>query len=62
MYNRKKQNKIPRMAEGNYQYVIQGVRSINAMGGSGKKLKETTVNRYINLLKLPIIKRIFLDL
>jgi hypothetical protein len=35
---------------------------VNAMGGSGKKLKETTVNRYINLLKLPIIKRIFLDL
>jgi hypothetical protein len=27
------------------------------MGGSGKKLKETTVNRYINLLKLPIIKK-----
>jgi hypothetical protein len=31
--------KIPRMAEGNYQYVIQGVYGINAMGGSGKKLK-----------------------
>jgi hypothetical protein len=31
------------MAEGNYQYVIQGC-SINAMGGSGKKLKETFVN------------------
>jgi hypothetical protein len=45
------------MAEGNYQYVIQGVYGINAMGGSGKKLKETTVNRYINLLKLPIIKK-----
>lgn len=26
------------------------------MSGSGKKLKEITVNRYINLLKLPIIK------
>jgi hypothetical protein len=49
--------KIPRIAEGNYQYVIQGVYGINAMGGSGKKLKETTVNRYINLLKLPIIKK-----
>jgi len=48
--------KIPRIAEGNYQYVIQGVYSINAMGGKGKKFKEITVNRYMNLLKLPIIK------
>ena len=48
--------KLPRMSEGNYQYVIQGVYSINAMGGSGKKLKEITINRYINLLKLPVIK------
>ena len=49
--------KIPRIAEGNYQYVIQGVYSINAMGGRGKKLKEITVNRYLNLLKLPVIKK-----
>ena len=48
--------KLPRISEGNYQYVIQGVYSINAMGGKGKKFKEITVNRYINLLKLPIIK------
>jgi hypothetical protein len=48
--------KIPRVAEGNYQYVIQGVYSINALGGKGKKLKEITVNRYINLLSLPVIK------
>jgi hypothetical protein len=48
--------KIPKVAEGNYQYVIQGVYSINALGGRGKKLKEITVNRYLNLLKLPIIK------
>jgi hypothetical protein len=48
--------KLPRISEGNYQYVIQGVYSINALGGTGKKLKEITVNRYINLLKLPIIK------
>ena len=48
--------KLPRISEGNYQYVIQGVYSINAMGGKGTKLKEITVNRYINLLKLPIIK------
>jgi len=49
--------KLPRISEGNYQYVIQGVYSINALGGKGKKLKETSVNRYINLLKLPIIKK-----
>jgi hypothetical protein len=49
--------KIPKVAEGNYQYVIQGVYSINALGGKGKKLKEITVNRYLNLLKLPIIKK-----
>jgi hypothetical protein len=48
--------KLPRVAEGNYQYIIQGVYSINAMGGTGKKLKEITINRYVNLLKLPIIK------
>jgi len=50
-------NKLPRIAEGNYQYVIQGVYSINAMGGNGKKIKEITVNRYINLLKLPVVKK-----
>lgn len=49
--------KLPRISEGNYQYVIQGVYSINALGGKGKKLKEITVNRYINLLKLPIVKK-----
>lgn len=49
--------KIPRISEGNYQYLIQGVWSINALGGRGRKLKEITVNRYVNLLKLPIIKK-----
>lgn len=49
--------KLPRIAEGNYQYVIQGVYSINALGGKGKKLIETTVNRYTNSLKLPLIKK-----
>lgn len=49
--------KLPRISEGNYQYLIQGVWSINAMGGTGKKLKEITINRYVNLLKLPIIKK-----
>ncbi len=49
--------KLPRMLEGNYQYVIQGVWSINAMSGKGQKLKEVTINRYINLLKLPVIKK-----
>ena len=49
--------KLPRISEGNYQYVIQGVYSINAMSGQGKKIKEITINRYLNLLKLPIIKK-----
>lgn len=48
--------KLPRITEGNYQYLIQGVYSINAMGGKGKKIKEITVNRYVNLLKLPVTK------
>ena len=30
-------HKLPRMAEGNYNYVIQGVYSINVLGGTGKK-------------------------
>lgn len=49
--------KLPRISEGNYQYVIQGVYSINALSGQGKKMKEITVNRYLNLLKLPVIKK-----
>ena len=48
---------LPRISEGNYQYVIQGVYSINAMSGQGTKFKEITINRYLNLLKLPIIKK-----
>ena len=48
---------LPRMSEGNYQYLIQGVYSINAMGGQGRRFKEVTINRYLNLLKLPIIKK-----
>jgi len=48
--------KLPPISEGNYQYLIQGVYSINATGGRGKKFKEITINRYLNLLKLPIIK------
>lgn len=48
--------RLPPISEGNYQYLIQGVWSINAMGGVAKKFKEITINRYINLLKLPIIK------
>lgn len=48
--------KLPRISEGNYQYVIQGVYSINAMSGKGKKIKEISINRYLNLLKLPVIK------
>ncbi len=49
--------KLPRISEGIYQYIIQGVWSINAQGGKGKKFKEITINRYINLLKLPVIKK-----
>lgn len=49
--------KLPRISEGNYQYLIQGVYSINALGGTGKKIKEITVNRYMNLLKLPLVKK-----
>lgn len=33
--------KLPRISEGNYQYLIQGVYSINAMGGKGKDLKRS---------------------
>lgn len=47
---------LPKIAEGNYQYLIQGVYSINAMSGKGTKIKEISINRYLNLLKLPIIK------
>lgn len=50
-------HKLPGISEGNYQYVIQGVYSINALGGKGTKIKESTVNRFINTLKLPIIKK-----
>lgn len=49
-------DKIPRVSEGNYQYIIQGVYSINALGGKGTTLKTISINRYINLLKLKIIK------
>ncbi len=49
--------KLPRISEGNYLYTIQGAWSINVLGGRGKKLKEITINRYLNLLKLPIIKK-----
>ena len=49
--------KLPRISEGNYQYVIQGVYSINAMGGKGVKIKEITINRYLNLLKLAVVKK-----
>ncbi len=47
-------HKIPNIAEGNYQYVIQGVYSINAIGGKGTKIKEITINRYTNLLQLAV--------
>lgn len=40
--------KLPRIGEGNYQYLIQGVFSVN----SSKKLKGITISRYINMKKL----------
>lgn len=49
--------KLPLVAEGNYQYVIQGVYPINALGGQNKKLTPITINRYVNLLNLPIVKK-----
>lgn len=49
--------RLPKMGEGIYQYLIQGVYSINAMSGKGAKLTETSINRYINLLKLPVIRK-----
>lgn len=49
--------RLPRMGEGNYKYVIQGVWSINAMGGKASKMTPVTINRYLNLLNLPIIKK-----
>lgn len=50
-------HKLPKIAEGNYQYTIQGVYSVNILGGKGKKLKEITINRYINILKLPFVHK-----
>src|SRR5690606_11068506 len=55
--NARSKYKLPKISEGNYQYLIQGVYSINALGGKGKKLKETTINRYTNLLKLKLVKK-----
>lgn len=49
--------KLPRICEGNYEYLIQGVYSINALSGKARKLKGISINRYINLLKLPIIRK-----
>lgn len=48
--------KIPKILEGNYQYVIQGVYSINILGGRGTVLKGISINRYVNLLKLSNVK------
>lgn len=45
--------KIPKISEGTYNYIIQGVYSVNVLGGTGKKLKEISINRYLNMLNLP---------
>ena len=49
--------KLPRIAEGNYQYLIQGVYTVNAMSGRGRKINASTINRYINSLKLRQMKK-----
>jgi len=49
--------KTPLIGIGNYNYLIQGVWSINILGGKGKKLKEISINRFLNLLKLPLVKK-----
>ena len=49
--------KLPRIGEGIYQYIIQGVYSINILGGRGQKLKEISANRYVNMLKLDVRQR-----
>jgi hypothetical protein len=49
-------DKIPTIGESIYQYAIMGVYSLDALGGKAKKLKEVSLNRYINLLKLDIKK------
>lgn len=40
--------KIPRISEGNYEYLIQGVYGLD----SSVSIKYTTINRFINRLKL----------
>lgn len=47
--------RLPKIAEGNYQYVIQGVWSVDALTGKGKKLKMVTINRFSNLKKLRLV-------
>lgn len=49
--------KLPKLAEGNYNYLVQGVWSINAMGGNGQEFKYININRYTRLLKLPVVKK-----
>jgi hypothetical protein len=46
-------HRLPKIAEGNHAYLIQGVFNITG----NKKLTEVTLSRYINLMKLTPIKR-----
>jgi hypothetical protein len=48
--------KIPKILEGDYQYVVQGVYSINALGGRGTSLKSISLNRYMNIMNLALKK------
>lgn len=45
--------RLPKIAEGNHAYLIQGVYNITG----NKRFTEVTLNRYINLLKLKQIKK-----
>ncbi len=47
-YLARSKHKLPKIAEGAYGLLVQGVFSVD----SGLKLKEITLNRYINILKL----------
>ena len=45
--------KLPKIAEGNHAHLIQGVYNITG----NKKIDEVTLNRWINMQKLPIRKK-----
>lgn len=44
--------RLPKVGDGVYGLLIHGVFSVDAFSGNARKLKEITLSRYINLLKL----------